>query len=351
MGSTLSVSKVNSLKLFDCMKIIFRHLCFSMLFLFTVTSCYYTHTTETDHWTITDEAQVDSVKFSINHHYWCGYNFEATDSLELLPYPSVEGKRQKSYLTPSTINRRDPLVVAQVVYIPTDTTDSVWVKVARDQLTQGWIQERTLLKNVVPNDPISKFIYHFSDRRAVYVIFLLGVAILFWLIQSVRRKTFRLVHFRDIPSFYPTLLCLCVSGSAVLYGSMQRFVPMTWVEFYYHPTLNPFNPAIPFILALFLFSVWFMLIVAVAVVEEMRRQDDLGDRLWYLSSLAGVCMVLYLVFTLTTPYYIGYPLLFAYWVFAIRQYWIHRPTHMLCGFCHKAILHKGKCPYCGAINE
>ena len=313
------------------MKHILQYIILCLVGICSFTSCYYTHPDQDDHWTITDEDKVDSVKFYINHHYWCGFNFEATDSLVLVPFPvtSTESSKINSFLPPIKIDRNDPLVVAQVVYLPSDTTDSVWVKVARDQLTQGWIHESTLLKRVVPDDPISKFIYHFSDRRAVYVIFLLGIAVLFWLIQSIRHKTFRLVHFRDIPSFYPTLLCLCVSGSAVLYGSMQRFVPTTWVEFYYHPTLNPFHTEIPFILALFLFSVWFMLIVAVAVVEEVRRQDDLGDRLWYLSSLAGVCMVLYLVFTLTTPYYIGYPLLLAYWIFAIRQYWVHRPTHLL----------------------
>lgn len=332
-----------------------RHLWWCVIALFSLTSCYYTHSDHEDHWTITDQSEVDSVNFYIDHHYWCGFNFQATDSICLQPYPSASEKtsslENSYYYQPSVINKNDQLVVAQVVYLPSDTTDSVWVKVARDQLTQGWVHESTLLKSVVPDDPISKFIYHFSDRRAVYFIFLLGIAVLFWLVQSVRHKRFRLVHFRDIPSFYPTLLCLCVSGSATIYGSIQRFVPTTWVEFYYHPTFNPFNPDIPFILGLFLFSVWFMLIVGVAVVEEMRRQDDLGDQLWYLSSLLGVCMVLYLVFTLTTPYYIGYPLLVVYWIFAIRQYWIHRPTHMLCGLCHKPILRKGKCPYCGAINE
>lgn len=332
-----------------------RYVAGCVVLLLGLSSCYYTHPGQEDHWTITAQDQVDSVNFYIEHHYWCGFNFETTDTLQLSPFP--ESTHHSLYSSdyasnsPLRIDRKDQLVVAQVLYVPADTIDSVWVKVARDQLTQGWIHESTLLSKVVPNDPISKFIYHFSDRRAVYIIFLLGIAILFWLIQAVRHKQFRLVHFRDIPSFYPTLLCLCVSGSATIYGSMQRFVPTTWVEFYYHPTLNPFNPDIPPVLALFLSSVWFMLIVGVAVFEELRRQDDLGDRLWYLSSLLGVCMVLYLVFTLTTPYYWGYPLLVAYWIFAIRQYWVHRPTHMLCGFCHKPIEHKGTCPHCGAINE
>lgn len=141
------------------------------------------------------------------------------------------------------INSHDQLVVARVMYVPADSTDSVWVKVARDQLTQGWIHESTLLEHVVPDDPISKFIYYFSDSRSVYVLSVFGLVVLFWLIQSVRHKRFRIVHFNDIPSFYPTLLCICVSGSAALYGSIQRFIPATWVEFYFRPRSTPSTPS------------------------------------------------------------------------------------------------------------
>lgn len=318
-----------------------------------LTACYYSHPTKVDQWTATDERAVDSVSFYIKHHYWTGYNFKTTDSLALQTAPPMDDLPDYGSLWNDTvrIGKRDRLVVANIRYVPNDTVDSVWVKVARDQLTQGWIHESELLERVVPNDPISKFIYYFSDRRSIFVLSLIGAILLFWLVQSVRRKRVRIVHFRDIPSFYPTLLCLCVSGSAAIYGSMQRFVPATWVEFYFHPTLNPFNADLPVILALFIASVWFMLIAAVAVIEEVRRQHDLGDTLSYLASLGGVCMVLYLVFTLTTPLYIGYPLLVVYWIFAIRQYIIHQPSHLLCGVCGRAIQKKGRCPHCGAINE
>ena len=142
-----------------------------------------------------------------------------------------------------------------------------------------------------------------------------------------------------------------MSGSAAIYGSMQKFVPVTWVEFYYHPTLNPFNTELPLILSLFIASVWAILIAAVAVVDELRRQRDIGDNLAFLASLLGVCMVLYLVFTLTTPLYFGYPLLAAYWFFAIRQYVVHQPSHLVCGICGRPIPKKGRCPHCGAMNE
>ncbi len=317
------------------------------------TACYYSHPNKVDHWTAASEGAVDSVNFYINHHYWTGYNFQATDSLNVLTAPPLQGLPDYGAIINDTIkiNSGDQLVVARIMYVPSDSTDSVWVKVARDQLSQGWIHEKALLTNVVPDDPISKFIYYFSDSRSIYVLSILGLAILCWLIQSVRHKHFRIVHFRDIPSFYPTLLCLCVSSSAALYGSIQRFIPNTWVEYYFHPTLNPFSSDLPLIMALFIASVWAMLIVAVAVVDEIRRQPDIGDSLSYLASLGGVCVVLYLTFTLTTPIYIGYPLLIIYWIFAIRQYIIHQPSHLLCGVCGQSIPRKGRCPHCGAINN
>ena len=333
-----------------------RHLHSLLLLLlatFLLTACYYSHPNKQDHWTVTGEGAVDSVNFYIAHHYWTGYNFQATDSLALVAPRSLNDMAEYDHQLFDTVQlkKSDKLVVAQVISVPSDSTDSVWVKVARDQLTQGWIHESELLTRVVPDDPISKFIYYFSGTRSVMVICVLALASLFGLIQYFRHKHYRLVHFHDIPSFYPTLLCLCVSGSAALYGSMQRFVPDTWVEFYYHPTLNPFEPQLPLILALFIASVWTILIVAVAVVDELRRQPDLGDRLAFLSSLGAVCVVLYLVFTLTTPYYIGYALLVAYWVWAIRRYYRHKPSHLLCGMCRRSIPQKGRCPHCGAWNE
>lgn len=317
------------------------------------TSCYYSHPNRVDHWAVAGEEAVDSVNFYITHHYWTGYNFQTTDSLTLqTAAPAADFAEGYDRPADSIVVRRgEPLVVARVMYVPTDSTDSVWVKVAADQLSQGWIHESALLERVVPDDSISKFIHSFSSGRTQVAATLLGLALLFVIVQRMRHKNVHMVHLRDIPSFYPTLLCLCVSGSAVIYGSMQRFVPSTWVEFYFHPTLNPFNSTLPPILSIFIASVWAILIAAVAVVDETRRQRDLGDNLSYLASLGGVCMILYLVFTLTTPYYIGYALLIAYWTYAIRQYVRHKPSHLVCGMCGRSIQGPGMCPHCGSINE
>lgn len=328
--------------------------CFQLSLLLTILSslsaCYYSHPRQPDRWVPNREGIVDSLGFVQTHHYWTGFNFTLTDTLSLAPnLPGERGHLFRFGL--DSLVEGNQIVVADVRYVPVDNTDSVWVKVARDQLTQGWVQERKLLSRVVPTDPISKFIYYFSDGRRVVFMSCFIPAILLFLVQRLRRKYIRIVHLNDIPSFYPTLLCLCVSTGAMLYGTMQRFAPETWVEFYFSPTLNPFNPTLPLILALFIASVWAMLITGCAVIDEMRRQPDLGDTLSYIASLIGVCILLYLVFTLTVPYYFGYLLYAAYCAFAIRQYVIHRPSHLLCGNCGRAIPMLGTCPHCGVENK
>jgi hypothetical protein len=131
------------------------------------------------------------------------------------------------------------------------------------------------------------------------------------------RKGARIVHFNDIPSFYPTLLCLLVASSAVIYSSIQLFAPETWRHFYYHPSLNPY--ALPWSLGLFVCSVWALVIVAIATVDDVRRLLRLGETILYLAGLAAVCAVVYVIFSVTTLYYIGYPLLIVYYVFAIYR--------------------------------
>ena len=82
--------------------------------------------------------------------------------------------------------------------------------------------------------------------------------------------------------------------SATLYASIQMFGPESWRHFYYHPSLNPF--ALPLHLGIFVSFVWAIIIVG----------------------LAAVCAVDYVVFSILTLYYVGYGLLVAYVVFAVR---------------------------------
>lgn len=318
-----------------------------MTALLVLTGCYYSHPVKNDRWIADNDGTVDSVNFFLRHYYWRNFNFAVAGEPVVLraAYPGNDGV--KTIEDSIVLRPHDRIVVADVMYVPADTVDSVWVKVARDQLTQGWSRERELLEKVVPDSPVSKFIHNFSDRRMIFVLSCLGGGIFFFLVQAVRRKRALIVHFNDINSFYPTLLCIVVSGAATLYGSVQHFVPDTWVEFYYHPTLNPF--VLPPILGLFIASVWTMLVVACAVVDDLRRYPDIVDKVSYLAGLAGVCMVLYLFFTLTVRFYVGYPLLIAYWWFALRCH-LRRRARYVCGACGKPLNRIGRCPHCGTMN-
>ena len=241
--------------------------------LFTV-SCYNRGPLTSDAWDLTSQ-QIDSISFYTTHHYTQNYNFIVTgDSLVVvaqqpndMSVPEVmslelatdQGERQKDSIT---IHRHERIVVADIKTLPADTIDSVWVKVARDQLTFGWIHERELLAKVSPDDPISQFIDLFSDIHLLVFLGLVVVILAAYGVRHLLRRGAKIVHFNDIPSFYPTALCLLVSASAVLYSSIQVFGPETWRHFYYHPSLNPF--ALPFWLGLFVSSVWAIIIATLA---------------------------------------------------------------------------------------
>ena len=306
-----------------------------LLSLFTIhyslftTSCYNRGPITPDAWDLTAQ-QLDSISFYTTHHYTQNYNFVVTgDSLvvvaqqpEDMSVPDVvsielesigEEKKKDSI----TIRRNEHVVVADIKTVPSDSIDSIWVKVARDQLTFGWIHENELLSKVSPDDPISQFIDAFSNTHLlVFLAFcvLTGAA---YGLRRLMRKGCKIVHFNDIKSFYPTALCLLIASSAVLYSSIQLFGPETWRHFYYHPSLNPF--ALPFWLGVFVSSVWALIIVAIATVDEVTRLLPLGEAILYLVGLAAVCAVLYTVFSITTLYYVGYPLLIAYFYFAIKR--------------------------------
>ena len=311
-------------------------------------ACYYPTPPPDDGWTVGD-GSLDTTAFVRHHHYGPNFNFKVTaDTLSLVPCRPGTA-RLDSWADTAVVRRGDKIVVADIALVPSDTTDSVWLKLARDQTTMGWTSERRLAEAAVPDDPISQFIHTFSGSRTRLALCIVGLMAAFFLVQAARRRHLHVVHFNDIDSFYPTLLCLTVSGAATLYGSLQHFVPETWVEFYYHPTLNPFG--LPLVLAVFVVSVWLMGITALAVLDDVRRRLDWADIPAYVAGLAGVCMVLYLFFSLSTPYYVGYPCLVAYWAFAIRSYARRRTPRYVCGRCGAPLPRLGRCPHCGTLNQ
>ena len=320
--------------------------CLSVLLL--LSSCYNRGQLSPDAWDLTEQ-QLDSISFYTTHHYTENYNFLVrADSMPIIQQVPAEAISDMP-LDTLMVYRDGHLVVADITTVPADSIDSVWVKVARDQLTFGWIHERDLLTAVSPDDPISEFIDFFSDAHLLIFLVFVVMVVSVYVYRKQRQRQAKLVHFNDIDSFYPSLLSLLVATSATLYSSIQLFEPEKWRHFYFHPTLNPF--AVPTDLGLFLVSVWAIVIVAVAVLDDVRRQLPFGEAILYLLGLGATCAVAYIIFSVFTLYYIGYPLLVAYFVFAFWCYFRRPRPRFICGRCGGLLYHKGTCPHCGALNE
>lgn len=365
---------------FDC-KHCLMHILTSILMVFMLSGCYYPGP-RVDAWDVPEEQQ-DSLDFVAQHHYSVGYNFTVVaDSLTLLSeipqlaYAPVGGAdslvdseglrlvdedpllRNAGNMSVDTFPSVKPssaqlmrdsiLVVADISVIPADSIDSVWVKVASTQNIQGWIHERELLSGVVPDDPISQAIHLFSNTHLWWTVGLFTLAMALYLVRRLRHQTFRMVHFSDICSPYPMLLCLALSGSAVLYASIQNFVPQTWAEYYYHPTLNPF--ALPPVLGAFLASLWLLLIFFVAAVDDVYSQLRFPEATLYTLSLVAFMAVLYVLFSLTTLVYVGYVLYAVYAVWSLVRYWRHYLPRYRCGQCGALMHDVGLCPRCGTRN-
>ena len=71
--------------------------------------------------------------FTATHHYNQNYNFVVkADSMVIYENPDT------AIYDSIIVYRGDQLVVAEIKTISNDTIDSVWVKLARDQMSQGW---------------------------------------------------------------------------------------------------------------------------------------------------------------------------------------------------------------------
>ena len=305
-------------------------------------ACYNHGQQSPDAWDLSKQ-QLDSISFSTTHHYSQNYNFLVR--AKLLPLADNLGDMAFDTMY---VTKGQRIVVADIKTVPTDTIDSIWVKVARDQITQGWIHESELLDGVSPDDPISQFIDVFSNTHLlVFMAICVLVGSAYAMRKLLRRRAY-IVHFHDIDSAYPAMLCVLIAMSATLYASIQMFGAESWRHYYFHPSLNPF--ALPFHLGLFVASVWAIVIVGVAALDDVRHQLPTFDALLYLSGLTAVCAVIYVVFTIFTLYYVGYLLLMAYIAFAVWCYQRHPHYPYRCGQCGGKMKKKGTCPHCGAVN-
>lgn len=322
-----------------------------LLFLLVLlcSSCYHQNTKNINENLLDSVGQNDSSHFKATHHYSSNYNFVVkTDSLVLSkqqPEETLSHLQEDSLV----VYKNDHLVVADIRIMSADSIDSVWVQVARDQQTFGWIHESKLLPNVVPDDPISLFISTFSDIHLLVFLVIIVLISVYYIMRKLLSASLPIVHLRDINSIYPTLLVLLVATSATFYASIQLFAPQVWHHFYFHPTLNPFSVPLP--LNLFLLSVWAILLIGLAAIDDVRHLLPLGDAVLYLCGLAAVCAVNYIIFSVSTLYYIGYPLLIVYVYWAIKRYIKMPRIKFVCGNCGMPLEKSRRCKHCGALNE
>ncbi|MBO7137601.1 MAG: zinc ribbon domain-containing protein [Bacteroidaceae bacterium] len=283
--------------------------------------------------------------------YAVGDNFELSiDSLMLQSSQPLHNLPVDTVCEQLTVYFKDPLVVAETLVIPEDSVDSVWVKLARDQFTMGWVHQRDFIESVVPDDPISQFIHLFSIRHLGFFAILFAISLFALLYQIFSKKKPHVFFLRDILSPYPTILLITLAVSALLYAGIQHYVPETWVLYYYHPTLNPFD--LPLILSLFLCSVWILLVLAVATIGEVYRLLPIGEAMLYLLSLFGCCILCYLLFTLAalSPG-VSYILFALFAIVLIIRHQRSSKAQYLCGSCGARLQNLGKCPHCGAENR
>ena len=308
--------------------------------LFCLSSCHYTTTNDSN--VDNDSTLIDSTNLALQRAYRINTNLELwADSFLIEQLPIKD-----SYLMLEKGNR---VVVAEIAIHPTDTVDSIWVKLAHSQELQGWVRESELIEYFVPTDSISETIYLFSHTYASYFIILFAVLVIILIIRAFSKKQLRSVYFNDIDSIYPLLLCLLISVSATLYESMQLFEPETWQTFYFNPTLSPFKT--PLILSFFLLSLWTSLVVLIAVIDDSFKQLHPIAAIFYLLGTISACIFCYFFFIYTTHYYIGYFFLFVLFCLFARRVFKSLRCNYICGNCHKKIKNKGICPYCGADNK
>lgn len=305
--------------------------------LLCVTACHY----RTSLSSVEKESSKDSVAAVVRERpYALNSNFRVTvDTLWLHQLPLLDS---------IPVKEGDELVVAEITARKEMEGDSVWVKVARDQETIGWVPERQLLSHIVPVDPISRCIHLFSNSHALPFFLVLAVFFLCFVYRALRRKQIKLIWLNDIDSVFPITLSWLMAAAATLYNSMQHFVPETWERYYYDPSLNPFD--LPFVLGLFVLCVFLIVLLGVALLDDLFHQTTMEVAFFYLLGLASCCIFLYIFFTYLWVY-LAYVAFIAYSVWCVRRLRKANSYPYACGACGAKMRSKGICPHCGALNE
>ena len=238
--------------------------------------------------------QIDSLVFRLTHHYSINFNFVVkADSIMLIPREGDVG---------DTCYVKDGELIA--VAAISNHIDTLWVKVAHDQRTMGWIAESELLKHSSPDDPISEILYALSGSRGIWMSILATIGLSAFFVKQRKNNRMRLFSLEQMQSPYPSMFLALIAVMAVLYSSVQNFVPEYWQEYYFHPSLNPLM--LPPLMATLVVCVWLLIITFIAVCDEVYHHFDVLDGAIYIFELLGIGMIVYLAVSWTTIIFIGY---------------------------------------------
>lgn len=332
---------------------IHRHIFFICALIVSLSSCFYEHRAMDER----RELIVSGNSFEASTHTHCvpGCNFVVrVDSFFLRTEIPLLASQLMDQPDSLPLYYGDELIVADIAFVPDDSVNGVWVKLAHDQTTQGWVRESELLPSVSPDDPISIAIDFFSSQHLLVTLLLVLCVLCVVIAQRLYKRKMMPESARffrlSIPSSpYPFFLATTMAGSAVFYTSIQLFTPLTWEQFYFSPTLNPF--AVPPLLGAFLFSLWAMVLFLLASIDDAFRQLSFTCATFFILFLFAVLAVLYLFFSLTTLVYLGYPLFLLFVVISFRFYFRYQRARFRCGHCGTLLHNKGYCPHCGRQNK
>lgn len=271
------------------------------------------------------------------------------DSLSLQRDEPLHNQPVDTFSGFANLYKGDRFVVAQIMVIPEDSVDSVWVKLAKDQTAMGWMRQNDFLSAAIPDDSISQFISVLSDIPLWYPAVIIMAVTLLIIARQKGKLHFHLLFVHDIPSFYPSMLVVAIGALSLYYADIHKFSPETWMQYYYHPTLNPFTPET--VTGIFVTIIWLTVVLFIATIDEVFSQLQLADTLLYLFTLVGICLASCLLFSNASLYLVNHVLLLALFVFSVWRYRKKSFPHYQCGRCGAKMSKKGRCEHCGAINE
>jgi hypothetical protein len=288
--------------------------------------------------------KADSIKFRLTHHYTINHNFIVkSDSLTLTS--RISALPNDTFV----VRKGERIVVADIYENVNDSAKTVWIKMARDQHTMGWIRENDMLTHVVPDNIISYTLDILTNSRTLWMFSILAFGVGAFFFRRYRSSKLQILKFDEMDSFYPVLFLILTATLSCLYTSIQRFVPEYWQEYYFNPTLNPLQ--LPAALSLLVALVWTTIIIFIAVLDNIYNNFYIAPGITYLCELLGLGMLTYLFFSWTTIITIGYFLLPVFIVALLYIYFKYIRCKYTCGECGCRMHSPGRCIYCGTYNH